>query len=78
MFSMEDKKSIVDDVFTKFYDIFGFYPESTGSYYILQEHDIDQLNYINMGTPKFLYHKSYHEVHFADVYQNRYDNGRIC
>ena len=34
MFSMEDKKSIVDDVFGKFHDIFGFYPESTGSYYI--------------------------------------------
>ena len=31
MFSMEDKKSIVDDVFGKFRDIFGFYPESTGS-----------------------------------------------
>ena len=27
MFSMEDKKSIVDDVFGKFYDRFGFYPE---------------------------------------------------
>ena len=32
MFSMEDKKSIVDDVFGKFYECFGFYPESTGSY----------------------------------------------
>ena len=31
---MEDKKSIVDDVFGKFHDIFGFYPESTGSYYL--------------------------------------------
>ena len=34
MFSMEDKKQIVDDVFEKFHDIFGFYPESTGSYYM--------------------------------------------
>ena len=34
MFSMEDKKRIVDDVFGKFHDIFGFYPESTGSYYM--------------------------------------------
>ena len=31
MFSMEDKMAIVDDVFAKFHDIFGFYPESTGS-----------------------------------------------
>ena len=30
MFSMEDKKAIVNDVFEKFYDKFGFYPESTG------------------------------------------------
>ena len=29
MFSMEDKKNIVDDVFGKFHDIFGFYPVST-------------------------------------------------
>ncbi len=29
MFSMEDKKSIVDDVFEKFHERFGFYPEST-------------------------------------------------
>ena len=32
MFSMEDKKSIVKDVFEKFYEQFKFYPESTGSY----------------------------------------------
>lgn len=42
MFSMEDKKSIVDDVFEKFYDTFGFYPKSTGSYYM----DADLINYI--------------------------------
>ena len=42
MFSMEDKKSIVDDVFGKFHEKFGFYPESTGSYYM----DADLTNYI--------------------------------
>ena len=42
MFSMEDKKAIVNDVFEKFYDKFGFYPESTGSYYM----DADLTNYI--------------------------------
>ena len=46
-FSMEDKKSIVDDVFGKFYDIFGFYPESTGSYYM----DADLVNYIKETYP---------------------------
>ncbi|MDC7290680.1 hypothetical protein NXH76_23090 [Blautia schinkii] len=34
MFSMEDKKAIVTDVFEKFHECFGFYPESTGSYYL--------------------------------------------
>lgn len=47
MFSMEDKKSIVDDVFGKFHDIFGFYPESTGSYYL----DADLTNYIKEKYP---------------------------
>ena len=47
MFSMEDKKSIVDDVFGKFHDIFGFYPESTGSYYM----DADLINYIKEVYP---------------------------
>ena len=47
MFSMEDKKSIVDDVFGKFKDIFGFYPESTGSYYM----DADLVNYIKATYP---------------------------
>jgi hypothetical protein len=47
MFSMEDKKSIVDDVFGKFYAIFGFYPESTGSYYM----DADLINYIKETYP---------------------------
>ena len=35
MFSIEDKKSIVVYVFGKIYDIFGFYPESPGSYYMV-------------------------------------------
>lgn len=47
MFSMEDKKRIVDDVFGKFYGIFGFYPESTGSYYM----DADLTNYIKEKYP---------------------------
>lgn len=34
MFSLEDKRSIVTDVFEKFHDRFGFYPASTGSYYM--------------------------------------------
>lgn len=47
MFSMEDKKAIVHDVFGKFYEIFGFYPESTGSYYM----DADLINFIKKEYP---------------------------
>lgn len=47
MFSMEDKKTIVDDVFSKFYEKFGFYPESTGSYYM----DAELTNYIKEKYP---------------------------
>mgnify|MGYP007069834447 CR=1 FL=1 len=47
MFSMEDKISIVNDVFEKFHDIFGFYPESTGSYYM----DAELTNYIKEKYP---------------------------
>ena len=47
MFSMEDKKNIVDDVFGKFHDRFGFYPESTGSYYM----DAELTNYIKEKYP---------------------------
>ncbi len=47
MFSLEDKKSIVDDVFGKFRECFGFYPESTGSYYM----DAALINYIKSGYP---------------------------
>ena len=47
MFSMEDKKAIVNDVFEKFHDKFGFYPESTGSYYM----DAELTNYIKEKYP---------------------------
>lgn len=47
MFSMEDKKAIVDDVFGKFHERFGFYPESTGSYYM----DAELTNYIKETYP---------------------------
>jgi hypothetical protein len=47
MFSMEDKKSIVDDLFETFYGIFGFYPTSTGSYYM----DAELINYIKEKYP---------------------------
>lgn len=47
MFSMEDKKAIVTDVFEKFYERFGFYPESTGSYYM----DAELINYIKEKYP---------------------------
>ncbi len=47
MFSMEDKISIVNDVFEKFYECFGFYPESTGSYYM----DAELTNYIKEKYP---------------------------
>lgn len=48
MFSMEDKKAIVRDVFGKFYEKFGFYPESTGSYYM----DADLINFIKAEYPR--------------------------
>lgn len=47
MFSLEDKRSIVKDVFEKFHDIFGFYPSSTGSYYM----DADLINMIKEMYP---------------------------
>jgi hypothetical protein len=47
MFDMETKKSIVNDVFEKFHECFGFYPESTGSYYM----DADLTNYIKAKYP---------------------------
>lgn len=47
MFSMEDKKAIVKDVFEKFHECFGFYPQSTGSYYM----DAALINYIKEEYP---------------------------
>ena len=47
MFSMEDKKAIVRDVFEKFHDCFGFYPQSTGSYYL----DAELINFIKAEYP---------------------------
>ena len=47
MFSLEDKKAIVRDVFEKFFERFGFYPESTGSYYL----DAELINFIKSEYP---------------------------
>lgn len=47
MFPMEEKKAIVDDVFGKFRSIFGFYPKSTGSYYM----DAGLINYVKAAYP---------------------------
>jgi hypothetical protein len=47
MFSKEDKMKIVDDAFSMFYQKFGFYPMSTGSYYM----DAFTINYIKEKYP---------------------------
>ncbi len=47
MFSNEDKERIVDDCFELFHSKFGFYPESTGSYYM----DAYTINYIKRKYP---------------------------
>jgi hypothetical protein len=47
LFSMEDKKRIVDEVIGKFYEVFGFYPTSTGSYFM----DAELVNYIRQQYP---------------------------
>jgi len=47
MFSNEDKMAIVDDCFNLFKEKFGFYPESTGSYYL----DAFTINYIKAKYP---------------------------
>ena len=47
LFSLEDKKRIVDDVFGMFHDAFGFWPESTGSYFM----DAELINYIKERYP---------------------------
>ena len=50
MFSKKDKMKIVDDVFAMFYKKFGFYPESTSSYYI----DAFTLRYIKKKYPSVI------------------------
>ncbi len=47
MFSNETKKEIIDDVFTKFYEVFHFYPESTSCYFL----DAFSINYIKEKYP---------------------------
>ncbi len=47
LFSMEDKRAIVDEVFGKFQEVFGFVPTSTGSYYM----DAELVNYIKERYP---------------------------
>ncbi|HUH98288.1 MAG TPA: hypothetical protein VLZ89_13060 [Anaerolineales bacterium] len=47
LFSMEDKQKIVDEVFGRFRQVFGFYPTSTGSYYM----DAELVNYIKEKYP---------------------------
>jgi hypothetical protein len=47
LFSMEDKKRIVNEVFDTFFKTFGFYPTSTGSYYM----DAELVNYIKEKYP---------------------------
>lgn len=46
-FRMEDKRAIVTDVFEKFHQIFGFYPASTGSYYM----DAELVSFIKEKYP---------------------------
>ena len=47
MFDDETKAEIIDDVFGLFYKKFGFYPESTGSYFL----DAYCINYIKEHYP---------------------------
>ena len=47
LFSMDDKQKIVDALFGKFHQEFGFYPTSTGSYYM----DAELVNYIKNKYP---------------------------
>jgi hypothetical protein len=47
MFSDEQKREIIDDVFAMFYEKFGFYPKSTGSYFL----DAYSINYIKEKYP---------------------------
>jgi hypothetical protein len=47
LFSMEDKKKIVDELMDQFNEVFGFYPTSTGSYYM----DADLVRYMKEKFP---------------------------
>ncbi len=47
MFDDDTKRAIVDDVFGLFYQKFGFYPQSTGSYFL----DAYTINYIKQKYP---------------------------
>ena len=47
MFDDDTKRAIVDDVFGLFYQKFGFYPQSTGSYFL----DAYTINYIKQNYP---------------------------
>ena len=47
MFDDKTKEAIIDDVFGMFYEKFGFYPESTSSYFL----DAYTINYIKKNYP---------------------------
>jgi len=47
LFSLDDKKKIVNEVLGKFHEVFGFFPTSTGSYYM----DAELVNYIKEEFP---------------------------
>jgi len=47
LYSLEDKKAIVTELFERFYKEFGFYPTSTGSYYM----DADLVRFIKERYP---------------------------
>ncbi len=47
LFSMEDKRKIVDEALGRFHEAFGFYPTSTGSYYL----DAEFVNYLKERYP---------------------------
>ena len=47
LYSLEDKKVIVTELFDRFYQEFGFYPTSTGSYYM----DADLVRFIKERYP---------------------------
>jgi hypothetical protein len=47
LFSLEEKKKIVDELMSRFREAFGFYPTSTGSYYL----DAELVNYVKERYP---------------------------